>query len=219
VYKRQVLHHDRVGRLVDYQEFEDLVFPKSRFDPELLDELLEVAGKTVEVRGEEVVVRHLYVGRRVYPLDLFLKERPFEECAAAVTDWGQTLRELAAANLFAGDMLTKNFGVTRHGRVVFYGYDELVPLTECSFRHLPPPRDDIEEMLDQPHFSPAPDDVFPEEMRRFLGLTKRLREVFERQHEDLFGVYFWRQMQARQQRGEMVDVFPYRRRPTLSQRP
>ena len=213
---RLVLHHDRVGRLVDYQEFEDIVFPKKRFDPGLLDELLEVSGKTVEVRGDDVIVRHLYVGRRVYPLDLFIRERPFEETSAVVVDWGKALRDLAAANLFAGDMLTKNFGVTRHGRVVFYDYDELMPLTECHFRHLPPPRDEVEEMLDQPHFSPAPEDVFPEEMRRFLGLPSALREAFERHHEDLFGVYFWRQMQARQQRGEMVDVFPYRRRPELA---
>ncbi|MEO1365546.1 MAG: bifunctional isocitrate dehydrogenase kinase/phosphatase [Acidobacteriota bacterium] len=214
-----VLHHDRVGRLVDYQEFEDLVFPKARFAPELLDELLDVAGKTVEAQGDDVIVRHLYVGRRVYPLDLFLRHESDEKAKAAVVDWGRALRELAAANLFAGDMLTKNFGVTRHGRVVFYDYDELLPLTECTFRQLPPPRDEVEALLDQPHFSTAEGDVFPEEMRRFLGLKRALREVFERAHQELFGVYFWRQMQDRQQRGEMLDVFPYRRQPPLSSGP
>ncbi|MEM1178778.1 MAG: bifunctional isocitrate dehydrogenase kinase/phosphatase [Acidobacteriota bacterium] len=216
---RLVLHHDRVGRLVDYQEFEDLVFPKRRFTADLLEELLEVAGKTVKVSGDEVIVRHLYVGRRVYPLDLFIRDKSHDEAAAAVADWGRALRELAAANLFAGDMLTKNFGVTRHGRVVFYDYDELLPLSECSFRQLPPPRDEIEAMLDQPHFSTTEGDVFPEEMRLFLGLPRPLREVFERAHEELFGVYFWRQMQDRQKRGEMLDVFPYRRQAPLSSGP
>ncbi|MCB1055734.1 MAG: bifunctional isocitrate dehydrogenase kinase/phosphatase, partial [Acidobacteria bacterium] len=208
---RLVLHHDRVGRLVDYQEFEDLALPRERFDDHLLEELVAVAGKTVQVETERVVVRHAYVGRRVYPLDLFLRERSEEEAEEAVIDWGQCLRDLAAANIFAGDTLTKNFGVTRHGRVVFYDYDELRPLTECTFRRIPPARDDFDELADQPWFSIAESDVFPEELERFMGLSGHLRDVFIEHHGELFDAAWWQDLQTRLQQGELVDFFPYNR--------
>src|SRR6185503_18362074 len=122
-------------------------FPRARFAPDLLAELRAAAGGQLREEGYEVVVRHLYVGRRVEPLDLFLAdERPFAEKEAAVSDWGWCLRDLAAGNVFAGDLLLKNFGVTRHGRVVFYDYDELAPLTSLRFRRMPPARDEIAEL-------------------------------------------------------------------------
>ncbi|MEM9558359.1 MAG: bifunctional isocitrate dehydrogenase kinase/phosphatase [Acidobacteriota bacterium] len=214
---RHVLLHDRVGRLVDFQEFEDVAFPRHRFEPALLDELLEVAGETVQIEGDQVVIGHMYVGRRVTPLDLFVRERGEEAARAAVIDWGYALKDLAAAGIFAGDMLLKNFGVTRHGRVVFYDYDELRPLGECSFRPMPQPRDEIEELYDQPFFSVAEGDVFPEEMRSFLGLGGALRAAFESAHADLFGVDFWRAMQKAVGGGEMVDFFPYRREKLLAE--
>ncbi len=206
---RQVHLHDRVGRLVDFQEYEHLEFPKRRFEPEMLDELLRDAGKTVRVVGDKVVVGHVYIGRRVSPLDLYLRSMPAEPCAAAVVDWGMAIKELAAANIFPGDMLLKNFGVTRHGRVVFYDYDELCPLEDCNFRSMPQARYQEDELAAEPWFSIAEGDVFPEELERFLGLDESLRSVFLQHHADLLEVGYWRGLQQRIRDREVIDFFPY----------
>jgi isocitrate dehydrogenase kinase/phosphatase len=206
---RQVMVHDRVGRLVDFQEFEHLKFPRARFSPELLDELLREASRNVGIEGDDVVIRHLYVGRRVTPLDVFLKTASEEDREKAIADWGRAVKELAAANIFAGDMLAKNFGVTRHGRVVFYDYDELCALDDCQFRVFPRSRSDDEELASEPWFSVRDGDVFPEELGRFLGIDAHLHEVFLHHHGDLFDVDFWRTMQERNREGEVIDFFPY----------
>lgn len=215
---RLVLHHDRVGRLVDFQEFEDLALPLERFSPELLDELLAVAGRTVAVEGHRVVIRHAYVGRRVTPLDLYLRDSAPARAEAAIVDWGQAIKDLGAANLFAGDMLPKNFGVTRHGRVVFYDYDEIRPLAECHFRRLPAPVDDYDEIAAVPASAVDDADVFPEEFVHFLGLSAKHREFFLQHHGDLLDMAAWRDLQERVGRGELVDVFPYRRGGRLTTR-
>ncbi len=206
---RQVLRHDRVGRLVDFQEFERLDFPRRRFTEETLTELLEEAGETVKLEGDRVVVDHLYVGRRVTPLDIHLQAVPAAQALPAVIDWGRTLKELAAADIFAGDIQLKNFGITRHGRVVFYDYDELCPLGDCRFRRIPPPRTPEDEMAADPWFSVAESDVFPEEFAAFLGLDGELFETFRRHHADLFDVEFWRDAQHRNRTGEVLDFYPY----------
>lgn len=206
---RLVFAHDRVGRLVDFQEFEYLEFPRERFSEELLAELLEEAGQTVCLQGERVVVKHLYVGRRVTPLDLYLRGGDDSLREHAVIDWGFAIKELAAANIFAGDMVLKNFGVTRHGRVVFYDYDELCPLEDCRFRSLPEARDDDRELAAEPWFTVREGDVFPAELRTFLGLTGEVRDCFEDHHADLYEVDFWRDLQERNERGEVVDFYPY----------
>jgi isocitrate dehydrogenase kinase/phosphatase len=206
---RQVLLHDRVGRLVDFQEFEHVTFPRRRFDDEVLDELASTAARTVGIEGEDVVVRHLYAGRRVVPLDLYLASASQAEQEAAVLDWGAAIKDLAAADIFAGDMLLKNFGVTRHGRVVFYDYDELRMLSECTFRVLPEPRSEEETMATEPWFTVGEDDIFPEELRSFLGLSGRLERLFMQHHGEIFEVDFWRTMQRRNREGEIIDVFPY----------
>ena len=206
---REVQHQDRVGRLVDFQEFEHLEFPRERFSEELLDELGAEASRTVHIERDVVVIDHLYLGRRVSPLNLFLPKAGIQQAHAAVIDWGRALKDLAAADIFAGDMLIKNFGVTRHGRVVFYDYDELCPLSDCRFRNKPPPRDPIEEMSAEPWFSVHDSDVFPDELSTFLGLGDDLRTVFEHHHADLFGVDFWRSAQSRNATGEIIDFFPY----------
>jgi isocitrate dehydrogenase kinase/phosphatase len=210
---RQVLTHDRVGRLVDFQEFDHLLFPRERFSDDLLEELLGEASRAVELdptsKGDDVDVLHAYVGRRVTPLDVYLREHPPEECEAVVLDFGESLRDMAAANVFPGDLLLKNFGVTRHGRVVFYDYDELAALTDCTFRRIPPPRDPHDEMAAEPWFSVGEGDVFPEEFERFLELKGPLRELFLEHHGELLELGFWRSMQQLNRQGEVIDFFPY----------
>jgi len=206
---RTVQIHDRVGRLVGFQEFEHLTFPRSRFDPALLGELLSVAANTVSIQGDEVAVRHAYVERRVEPLDLYLQRRDEAGAEAAALDWGRCLKELAAANIFPGDVLLKNFGVTRHGRVLSYDYDELCTLTDLNFREIPPPRDDFDEMSAEPWFAVGEDDIFPAELLTFLGLRGQAREAFLREHSDLFGVELWQDLQERHRRGEVISFFPY----------
>ena len=206
---RQVQLLDRVGRLVGFQEFEHLKIPRARFVPELLDKLLSVAGHTLSAEGDWVTIRHCYVERRVAPLDLFLREMDEERAAAAVLDWGRCLKELAAANVFPGDVLLKNFGVTRHDRVLSYDYDELSALTDIVFREIPPSRDDQEELASEPWFTVGENDVFPAELRTFLGLQGRLLDAFLREHSDLFTVEFWQGLQERHRRGEVPSFFPY----------
>ncbi len=206
---RQVLLHDRVGRLVDYQVFEHVRFPRARFNDDLLADLLATAGNTVELAGDDVVVHHMYIGRRVTPLDVFLPTAAPEPAEAAVLDWGRTLKDLAAADIFTGDILLKNFGLTRHGRVVFYDYDEVSRVSTRSFRRLPQPRDEFETMSAEPWYSVADEDVFPEELNSFLGFSGALRDAFLRTHGDLTTVEFWRQTQERIRAGEVIEFSPY----------
>lgn len=206
---RMVFQHDRAGRLIDAQNFQHLEFDRSRFDPVLLEELVNEAGRTVKVEDGTVVISHLYVERRVIPLDLYARDA-FEPAArAAVIDYGQAIKDLACTNIFPGDLLLKNFGVTRHGRVVFYDYDELSPLTDIVFREMPEPRDEMEAMADGPWFSVGDNDVFPEEHKRFLGLPAGLRNALLERHADLFEAEPWRAIQKRIEAGELMEVFPY----------
>jgi isocitrate dehydrogenase kinase/phosphatase len=209
--KYQLVHlHDRAGRMPDAQEFEHLAFPRARFAPQLLEELLRDAGETVRLEGDQVSIRHLYAERRVTPLNLFLRERDEWTARHALLDFGQALRDLAATNTFPGDLLLKNFGVTRTGRVIFYDYDELSLVTECNFRELPEPSEEEEETAGEPWFYVGPNDVFPEEFIRFLGLPERLRDVLVAAQGEVLTAAFWRAMQERHRAGEVVDIFPYR---------
>ena len=205
-----VFVHDRVGRLADAQEFEHLEFARSRFSPALLNELLTEAASSVRIEGDRVVIRHLYTERRVTPLNLYLRNSEPQASRDAIIDYGTAIKELAAANIFTGDMLLKNFGVTRHGRVIFYDYDELCLLTDCNFRTIPTTDDPLLEMAADPWFSVTERDVFPEEFRSFFLLPGPLGEAFLGRHEDLLDVEFWRRMQARQNSGDVVEVLPYR---------
>lgn len=204
-----VFKHDRVGRMVDAQEFEGLTFNRDRFSPELLAELQETAANTVAITDDEVIIKHLYTERRLYPMDLYIKEMSFERAKEAVIDYGHAIGDLAAANIFPGDLFIKNFGVTRHGRVVFYDYDELCLLTECNFRKMPASRDYDDELSDQPWFPVAENDIFPEEFRKFLWFPAPLRKVMEEHHSQLFTVEFWQALQQRVNTGELLDFFPY----------
>jgi isocitrate dehydrogenase kinase/phosphatase len=205
---RLVFRHTRAGRLADVQEFEHLSFPVARFDPALLQALLKGAAETVEVRGEEVVLHHLYTVRRLTPLDLYLRDASPERACSAIVDFGEAIRDLAKANIFPGDLLPKNFGLTRHGRVVFYDYDEISFLTVVNFRELPAGADEDTGGL-EPSFYVGENDVFPEEFLTFMGLRGAALPAFLERHSDLLEVRFWLDTQRRERAGEIVDVFPY----------
>jgi isocitrate dehydrogenase kinase/phosphatase len=172
---RIVFEHDRAGRLVEAHEFEHLRIARNRFEHALLEELLRDAGATVRLEGGDVLIAHAYVERRVRPLNLFFHECNQEEAVAAACDYGQAVKDLAASNIFPGDLLTKNFGQTRHGRAVFYDYDELCFLTDCNFRRMPQATSYEEEISAEPWFSVRENDIFPEEFQTFLAFPEPAR--------------------------------------------
>ena len=183
---RLVFEHDRAGRLVEAHEFEHLRIARDRFDPALLEELLRDTSSIVRLEGDDVVIAHAYVERRIRPLNLFFLEADKASVEAAARDYGRAIKDLAASNIFPGDILTKNFGVTRHGRVVFYDYDELCFLTDCNFRDMPQPTTPEQEMAAEPWFSVRENDIFPEEFPQFLSLPGSARTSLFERHADLF---------------------------------
>lgn len=211
-----VFSHDRAGRLVEAQEFEHLTFDARRFDAELVRELAAEAAETVTIDGDSVHFAHLYIERRVEPLDLYLRRAEGEEARRVVLDYGKAIRDLAATNIFPGDLLLKNFGVTRQGRVIFYDYDELCLVTDCNFRDLPTPRTTAEEIASEPWYYVGESDVFPEEFPNFLGLAKANRELFLAAHGEVVTADFWRSLKERHERGELIDVLPYAERHRLA---
>ncbi len=190
---RFVFQHDRAGRLVDAQEFKRLRLPRARFMPALVDELLGAAAQSCRVDGEDLIIEHCYMERRLRPLNLFLREADPAAAESAVLDYGNALRDMAASNIFPGDLLLKNFGVTSHGGVVFYDYDELCSLTDCTFRELPTAHSDEEESSAEPWFYVGPSDVFPEQWLPFLSIPPQLQPVFLRRHGELLTADWWRQ--------------------------
>lgn len=204
-----VYRHDRAGRLVDAQGFEFLEFDRRHFSEELLAEFARDATQTVRVEGDKVVIVHAYVERRVIPLDIYIREAGEAAACSAVIDYGQSIKDMACSNIFPGDMLLKNFGVTRHGRVVFYDYDELCLLTDCNFREMPPAASYDDELSADPWFHVNNGDIFPQEFAYFLGLSGRLREVFDTHHADLYDPNSWRAMQTAIRAGDVAHVFPY----------
>ena len=206
---RLVFEHDRAGRLVEAYEFEHLRIPSDRFRPDLLEELQRCAASTVTIEDSDVVIKHVYVERRVRPLNLYLAETNELAARAAVLDYGQAVKDLAATNIFPGDLLLKNFGVTRHGRVVFYDYDELCWLTDCNFRELPAATSYEEEIASEPWFFVHENDIFPEEFLRFLGFRPALVKTLVAYHGDLFEAAAWRRVQSALLAGNILDIFPY----------
>lgn len=208
---RLVYHHDRAGRLVDSQSFEHLQFDADRFEESLLEELLTECSRTVQRVGDKVAIARAYVQRRVYPLDVFLKDAEGDTAVAAVVDYGNAIRDLAVTGIFPGDLLIKNFGVTRNDRVVFYDYDELMEITHCHFREMPVPSSIDDAMAETPWFPLGPDDIFPSEFASFLGLTGNLRQTFLDRHGDLLEASWWKEIQDRILEGEIVSIYPYAR--------
>ena len=192
-----VFEHDRVGRLVDAQEYRQLRLPKARFMPALLEELLTQAGSVCRVDGDDLIVGHCYVERRLRPLDLFLRDADSTAAERALLDYGDALRELAGIDVFPGDLLLKNFGVTSQGKVVFYDYDEVTSLHECNFRELPQASCDEDEFSAEPWFFVGQNDVFPEQWLPFLGIPPELLGSFRERHGELLGPHWWRDCQVR----------------------
>lgn len=203
---------DRAGRMADTQEFSNLAFNRRRFSDELMDELYKEVPSLIEERGNALILKHCYVERKMTPLNLYLRDADDEQVASVMDEYGNAIKQLAAANIFPGDMLLKNFGVTRHGRVVFYDYDEIQPLTECNFRVIPEPQTPEQEMASSPWYEVGENDIFPEEFRLFFSGNKRAREAFDERHADLYEAGFWQGLQDKLRHGQVTDVFPYRRR-------
>lgn len=203
---------ERAGRMADTYEFRNLAFPLRRFSPEVLDELQRECGSQVQISGRALILKHVYVERRMMPLNLYVQGASDEQVASVMDEYGNAIKQLAAANIFPGDMLLKNFGVTRHGRVVFYDYDELCPLTDCKFRRVPPPRNEADEMASRPWYDVGPNDIFPEEFRHFFSGNERARRAFDAQHADIYDADFWVGIQRDISAGLVHDVFPYRKK-------
>jgi isocitrate dehydrogenase kinase/phosphatase len=208
---RLVKQHDRVGRMSDTLEYSEVALPRHRFDQALLNELNETCTNSVSEEGEHIVVKHLYIERRMTPLNIAAKHANDKELDRLMKGYGDAIKELAAANIFPGDLLLKNFGVTAegNGRVVFYDYDEIVYLTKCNFRNIPPPRYPEDEFASEPWYSIAANDIFPEQFLMFLFTNQRLRQSFLKYHRDLLDPAFWIQKQENIRNGIYEDVFPY----------
>ncbi|MBM3361725.1 MAG: bifunctional isocitrate dehydrogenase kinase/phosphatase [Betaproteobacteria bacterium] len=219
-----VKQHDRVGRMADTLEYSNVAFPRARFEDELIEEIRKFAPSQIEISDRdddgqiEVILKHVYIERRMIPLNIYLQEsfdagtgndRAREQMERAVIEYGNAIKDLVAANIFPGDMLWKNFGVTRHGKVVFYDYDEIEYLTDCNFRRVPPPRNEEDEMSGEVWYSVGPKDVFPETFGPFLLGNPAVREVFMKHHADLLDAGFWQSNKDRIMGGHVHDVFPY----------
>jgi isocitrate dehydrogenase kinase/phosphatase len=204
-----VKHHDRAGRMTDILEYSDVAFPLDRFTPELLEELHAVAPSQVEYDGAQVIVRHLYIERRLMPLNLFLANADDAARIRAMRDYGEAIRELAAVNIFPGDLLFKNFGVTRYGRVVFYDYDEIDYLTDCKFRDIPPQPPGWDDMSSDIWYTVGPNDVFPQEFETFLLTDPKIRNAFIAFHADLLRAGTWQRMQRAIVDGTVSEVLSY----------
>ena len=205
-----VSRHDHAGRLIDTQEFLNLKLPADRFEPALLAELLDGAAASIRGEGDDLVLNRVYIERRVRPLNLYVREESRDRATAAILDYGQAIKDLAETNIFPGDLLLKNFGVTSSGRVVFYDYDEVALVTDCRFRELPEPDEGCDLMDPATSRYIGPNDIFPEEFIKFLAMDASLRRTFLDVHADLLTADYWRGIRNRRLAGEITHIVPYR---------
>ncbi|MGW1372167.1 bifunctional isocitrate dehydrogenase kinase/phosphatase, partial [Providencia hangzhouensis] len=207
---RLVKEHDRVGRMADTQEFENFVISKSSISDELMVELLKEVPSQIEDLGDNILIRHLYMERKMIPLNIYMDNATDAQLHNALNEYGWAIKQLAAANIFPGDMLFKNFGVTRHGRVVFYDYDEICYMTEVNFRKIPEPLYPEQELSSEPWYSIGEQDVFPEEFASFICQNEKIRHYLQQYHADLFSADYWQKLQNRILAGHVEDVYAYR---------
>jgi len=204
-----VKYHDRVGRLADTLEYSNVAIPMDRIDPELLAELRRSAAGSIEEIGDKLVIRHVYIERRMEPLDHYLAQASPARKRRAIQDFGQSIRDMVGANIFPGDMLKKNFGVTRSRRVVFYDYDEICYITDCNFRRIPPARSYEDEISDTPWYSIGQNDVFPESFGPFFFTNNEDMALFKKDHAELLDPAWWNRTKDTILAGGLIDVFPY----------
>ncbi|HOI67537.1 MAG TPA: bifunctional isocitrate dehydrogenase kinase/phosphatase, partial [Thiomonas arsenitoxydans] len=204
-----VKQHDRVGRMAETLEYSNVAFERGRFSPELIQEIETFCPSQLEYDGDTIIIRHCYIERRMIPLNIYLQEADDAQLEAAVIEYGNAIKDMVAANIFPGDMLWKNFGITRHGKVVFYDYDEIEYITDCNFRRVPAPRNEEDEMAAEPWYAVGPHDVFPETFGQFLLGNPKVRAVFMKHHADLLDAAFWQEHQSRIREGHLYDVFTY----------
>ncbi len=206
---RLVKLHDRVGRMADTMEYSEVAFPKNRFSEELLTELLKVAPSIIRFEDDLVIIEHLYIERKMTPLNIYLANANDEQMEDALYGYGKAIKQLIAADIFPGDMLLKNFGVTRHGRVIFYDYDEITYMNEVNFRVKPKAVTEEQIYASEPWYTVEPGDMFPEELATFALANLKYRAAFAKHHADLFEASFWQQCQQNVANGVYEDVFPY----------
>lgn len=204
-----VKKHDRVGRMADTWEYSQVALPRARFSASLLAELRDQVPGLIEETDDAIILRHVYIERRMTPLNIYLMRASDAVLDTAIKQYGDAISELAAANIFPGDMLFKNFGVTRLGRVVFYDYDEIQNMTEMNFRRIPPAPNEEAEMASQPWYPIGANDVFPEEFRYFLLGDPRVRAAFLKHHPNLLEADWWQNCRDRAAQGRIEDIFPY----------
>ncbi len=204
--------HDRVGRMADTLEFSHVALPLKRFSKELLEELKEKISSSMKIEDDQVIIQHVYIERRLNPLNLYLEDATEEQTEKAIREYGHAIDDLAKANIFPGDMLLKNFGVTQHGRVIFYDYDEIELLTDCNFRHIPPPRYPEDEFAAEPWYSVNPNDVFPEEFADFIFYKRAHRTLFNKRHMHILDADYWNSIQQSIRENNLPDFFPYSQR-------
>lgn len=204
-----VKKHDRAGRMADTWEYSQVALPKRRFSPELLEELRQEVPNQIEESGDLIVLHHVYIERRMLPLNMYLSRASGTALEMAIKQYGDAIRELAANNIFPGDMLYKNFGLTRLGRLVFYDYDEIQPMTEMNFRYIPEAPNEEAEMASEPWYPIGPNDVFPEEFRWFLLGDKRIRDAFMKYHAELLDADWWANCRDQVARGRLENIYPY----------
>lgn len=201
--------HDRVGRLADTLEFSHVALPLERFSKELLESLQERIPSSIKIEGDQLIIRHLYIERRLEPLNLFVDEAEGDLLERAFIEYGNAIKDLAEANIFPGDLLLKNFGVTNNCRVIFYDYDEIELMEDCNFRTIPTPQNPQQMMASEPWYSINDNDVFPEEFLLFVSSRPERRKLFMKHHKDLLDADYWRGVQERIRGGSFGDVFPY----------
>ena len=206
---RLVKLHDRVGRMADTMEYSEVAFPKARFSPELLKELTSVADSIIRFEDDLVIIEHVYIERRMNPLNLYLADADEQQISDAIYGYGKAIKQLIAADIFPGDMLLKNFGVTRHGRVIFYDYDEITYMNEVNFRVKPVAKTEEQIYAAEPWYSVDPGDVFPEELATFALANPKYRKAFLEHHPELLEASFWKKCQQNIADGIFEDVFPY----------
>jgi isocitrate dehydrogenase kinase/phosphatase len=204
-----VKEHDRVGRMADTWEYSHVSLPRNRFCQELIDHLVDTCESSLTFEGDMITIKHVYIERRMTPLNIYLHTGTDAEVEHGIIEYGNAIKQLAAANIFPGDMLFKNFGVTRLGRVVFYDYDEIEYMTDCNFRKIPEAPNPEAEMSHEPWYRVEPKDVFPEEFGQFLLGDRRVRKAFLAKHRDLLEYEFWQERKVRIQQGHIEDIFPY----------